>query len=317
MKKAAWASFWILGFIWGSSFLLIRIGVEDVPATQLVLVRTVIAAIGLNLVRMARGIPLPRDWPTVRALILIGIGNVTIPYTLISFAEQEISSGMAAVLQATASLFTLVIAHFFLSDERMSVQKIIGLTVGFGGVIVLSSQSISGGEIDTRMLLGQMGMVAASFFYAMFITYSRIVIKRDIAPIVIASANFIPAAIASAVLVVLEPLFGGRAFVPFTDLPSGALWAIFGLGFLNTFIAYMFFYFIVQQLGAVRGSMVTYVVPLVGLFLGWLVLQEELTPQMLIGAALIFTGIGTVNLRMPPRQKPLPVEATSAPTSGD
>lgn len=296
MNKTAWASFWILGCIWGSSFLLIRIGVEDIPATQLVLIRTAIAAFFLNIVRIRRGYALPRDWPTIRAMILIGIGNVTIPYTFISLAEQNITSGMAAVLQSTASLFTLVIAHFAFADERISTKKIIGLVVGFSGIIVLSSQSLSGGELNTPMLLGQIGMICASLFYAVFTTFSRTVIKRDIAPIVVASATFIPAAVCAAVFTVLEPVFGGRAFVSPADLPSGAIVAAVGLGFFNTFIAYLFFYYIVQQLGAFRASMVTYIVPAVGLFLGILV-GEEVTLTMILGAILIFCGIGIINIQ--------------------
>ncbi len=298
MNKAAWASFWILGVIWGSSFLLIRIGVEDVPATQLVLIRCVIAAVFLNLVRYARRIPAPQDWATLRALIFIGLGNVTIPYTLISLAEQNITSGMAAVFQATASLFTLVVAHFAFSDERITTQKVIGLAVGFGGVVVLSSQSFTGGTVNSAMLLGQLAMILASLFYAFFIVHSRRVITRAIPPIVVASVTFIPAAAFAVLFMLLEPLLGGRAFVTAAELPAQSLWAVIGLGFFNTFIAYLFFYFIVQQLGAFRASMVTYIVPVVGLFLGWLVLNESISMSTFIGAAMIFAGIGIVNVKL-------------------
>ena len=297
MNKAAWASFWILGLIWGSSFLLIRIGVEDISATQLVFIRVLIGAVGLTIAMYMRGKRLPTDWPMLRSFIIIGAGNVTIPYILISFAEQNITSGMAAVLQATASLFTLVIAHFAFADERMSPQKIVGLGVGFIGVIVLSSNAIDpGGGLNTPMLLGIGGMVLASLFYATFITYSRKVINRDIEPIVVAAGTFIPAAAIAFGFMLLEPLVGGRAAISIVDMPSKALMAVVGLGFFNTFIAYLFFYFIIQQLGAFRASMVTYIVPAIGLMLGVLV-GETVTATMLLGATIIFAGIGIVNLR--------------------
>jgi len=296
MNRAAWGSFWILGFIWGSSFLLIRIGVEEFSATQVVLIRTVIAAIGLNIVRMMRGFPLPRDWPTIRALIIIGLGNATLPYTFISLGEQNISSGMAAVLQSTASLFTLVIAHFAFSDERISPQKIIGLFIGFAGVIVLSSESIEAGAINVSILLGQGAIIAASLCYAIFTVYSRRIINKDIKPLVVSSTVFIGSVLWAIPFVILEPLLGGRAFVPFDQVPGDVTLAVLGLGFVNTFIAYLFFYFIVQQLGAFRASMVTYIVPVVGLALGWLV-NEIVTVVMLGGALLIFTGIAFVNLQ--------------------
>jgi drug/metabolite transporter (DMT)-like permease len=312
LNKAAWGSFWILGFIWGSSFLLIRVGVEEVSATQLVLVRTVIAAIGLNIVRHLRGKSLPRDWATIRAFAIIGVGNATLPYTLISLSEQNISSGLAAVLQSTASLFTLVVAHFVFADERINMQKIIGLVVGFGGIIILSSGAIEGGEINTSFLLGQFGMMGASLCYAIFTVYSRTVIRKQIEPVVIASGTFISSAIFAVLFVFIEPLLGGRSWVSFGALDTDVLLAIFGLGLLNTFIAYLFFYFIVQQLGAFRASMVTYIIPAVGLFLGWLILDEKIELYMIFGAALIVTGIGIVNLHydLLRRASSKPVEAT-------
>lgn len=97
---------------------------------------------------------------------------------------------------------------------------------------------------------------------------------------------------------IIEPLLGGRGFTPYTDLNSDVLGAILGLGFVNTFIAYMFFYFIIQELGAFRATMVTYVVPAVGLILGWLVLGERISATMFIGASFIFLGIGIINIKL-------------------
>lgn len=297
MNKAAWASFWLLGMIWGASFLLISIGVEEMSATQLVLIRIVIAAIGLNAVRHYRGYSLPRDWPTIRALVIIGLGNATIPYTLISLSEQNISSGMAAVLQSTAAFFSLITAHLVFADERMNKQKVMGLFVGFAGVVILSSETISGGKIDKPMLLGFLGMIGASLCYATFTVYSRKVIKQDIKPVVVSSTVFMSAAVFAVIFVIFEPLLGGRAFVPLHQLPSHVLWAAFLLGFTNTFIAYLFFYFIVSELGAFKAVMVTYIVPVIGLILGVIVLEETVTVSMLAGAATIMTGIAVINLR--------------------
>jgi drug/metabolite transporter (DMT)-like permease len=298
LNKPAWASFWILGFIWGSSFLLIRVGVEEMPATQLVLVRCAIAAIGLNAVLYLRGRRLPTDRATVRAFIINGLGNTVLPYTLISLSQQTITSGMGAVLQATASLFTLVIAHFAFADERITWRKIIGLLIGFAGVAVLSSASIDAGQINVPMLLGQLAMIGASLCYAIFTVYSRQIIRRNIEPMVVSSGTFIAATVFALVFMLLEPLVGGRAFIPFSDLPSDTVLAVVGLGIVNTFIAYMFFYYIVRELGAFRAVMVTYIVPPVGLILGWLVLNERVETYMLMGAAMILTGIGIINVRL-------------------
>lgn len=296
MNKAAWASFWAVAFIWGSSFLLIRVGVEGLSATQVVFIRTSIAAVFLTLTLYLTGGRLPRDWPTIRSLIIIGIGNAAIPYTFISLGEQTITSGMAAVLQSTASLFTLIIAHFIFADERITRKKVLGLIVGFLGVLVLSSGSIEGTQINVPVLLGQLAIVMGSLFYGIFTVYSRTVIKKSISPMVISAGTFIPAAICAFAFMLIEPLIGGRAAVPLSEASRDTVIAVLILGFFNTFIAYIFFYYIVQELGAFRASMVTYVVPVIGLVLGAVVLREVIELYMIIGAVLIFAGIGIINV---------------------
>ncbi|MCU0480345.1 MAG: DMT family transporter [Anaerolineae bacterium] len=321
MKTSAWASFWLVGIIWGSSFLLIRVGVSGVSATQVVFTRTIIAAIGLSLLAYSRGLRFPKELSVIRALIILGIFNVAVPYTLISMGEQVISSGMAAVLQATAALFGLVIAHFAFADERITRRKLLGLAVGFTGVFLLSADAINPtspysspllslafsqivitdeiGGLNIHFLLGQLAIVLASLCYAGSTTFSRKVMSKNrIPPLITSASTFIVGSTVGFIFMIIEPLLGGRGFTPYTDLNSDVLGAILGLGFVNTFIAYMFFYFIIQELGAFRATMVTYVVPAVGLILGWLVLGERISATMFIGASFIFLGIGIINIKL-------------------
>jgi drug/metabolite transporter (DMT)-like permease len=142
MKRQAWISFWLVGLIWASSFLLIRVGVEEFSPVEIVFIRTAIAAVGLNLVILFRRIPVPTDWRNIGAIIFIGLGNVVAPFLLITWGEQTVPSGIAAVFQSTAALFTLIVAHFAFADERMNAQKVVGLIVGFIGIIVLFSREL-------------------------------------------------------------------------------------------------------------------------------------------------------------------------------
>lgn len=298
MKSWAWAAFWTVGIIWGSSFLLIRVGVESLSPAQLVLIRTGIAALGLNAVMLLRGRRWPRDGATLRALVVIGVGNTVLPYFLISVGEQTVPSGLASVIQATVPFFSLAMAHFAFTDERISTRKVAGIVFGFTGIIVLSSRSLTDGRSIEDLFLGQMAIIAASFCYASATVYSRSVLKTRVEPIVVATTVMTFGALVSPLFVLLEPALGGRAWVPLGDVGSDALLVAFALGFFNTFIAYLFFYFIVQELGAFRATMVTYIVPVVGLLLGWLVLDEVIDSLLLLGAALIFTGIAIINLRL-------------------
>lgn len=323
MKTSAWLSFWLVAFIWGSSFLLIRVGVGGVSASQVVFTRTIIAAICLTIFTYLRGFRFPTRIDVIIPLIILGIGNVATPYMLISLGEQVITSGMAAVLQATAALFGLIIAHFAFEDERITRRKVLGLMVGFSGVFLLSADAITPAtmsaygdfflklnisnfinpleatSLNIHVLLGQLAIVGASLCYATFTVYSRRVMKKyDLPSIVTSTSTFIVGAFLGFIFLFLEPLFGGRAFIPYDQLDNDVLFAIVTLGFVNTFIAYIFFYFIIKELGAFRATMVTYVVPAVGLVLGAIVLHEVVSITMLMGASFIFLGIGIINIKL-------------------
>lgn len=295
MKK--WAAFWLVGLIWGSSFLFIRVGVEQMSPFQLVFIRTGIAAIGLNLVLLARGKRLPLTREALIPLALLGLGNTTIPFALITWGEKTVESGLASVLNATTPLFTLVIAHFTLADERITAQKLIGLVIGFIGVIVLASRSLDAGQATTNSLVGQLAVIGGALFYAIFIVYSRKVIRNQFEPLMISTGAMTFAALSAGLGMIAAPALGGQAAVPLVALRTDVLLAGLMLGVLNTFVAYLMFYWIIQQLGSARASMVTYVIPAVGLTLGAFVLGESIDARLLVGAALILMGIITVNLR--------------------
>ncbi len=301
MISRAWIMFWLVAVIWGSSFLLIRVGVGEMSPSQVVLIRCVIAAVGLNIVLFLRGMRLPSDMKGWRDMILLGIGNAAIPYLLIGIGEQQVPSNVTSVLQSTTALFTMPIAHFVMTDERMTLPKIIGIVLGFVGVTVLASTSATPGEdISIPHVLSILG---GALSYAIFSIFSRVVTARrraqglpKIEPLAIAASTFIPASVFALVAMFVEPLLGGRAATPLSAVSSDSLIAVVVLGFVNTFIAYMFFYYVLQELGASRATTVTYVVPVVGLILGWLVLNEHIDAMLLVGAALIFAGIAITNM---------------------
>jgi drug/metabolite transporter (DMT)-like permease len=309
MKTQAWVSFWLLGLIWGSSFLLIRIGVAELKTAEIVFIRTAIAAIGLGLIIFVRRVRIPMTRRTLGMLGIVGLGNVVAPFMLITWGEQTVPSGMAAVLQSTAALFSLVIAHFAFADERMTVQKVAGLILGFIGVIVLFSGELNNGS-DAASLLGHLAIVLASLCYATFTAMSRKVIQGEVEPIAVAFVTMVVASMSTAPFA----FFSEAGFTPLASLSPGVLIALLILGLLNTFVAFLLYYFVVRELGAARATMVTYIVPPVGVVLGALILRETIDLTLLTGAALIFAGIGIVNVRLMRRvQQPRPTEQ---PTHG-
>lgn len=300
-QKQAWGGFWLLALIWGSSFLFIRIGVEQLPPFQLVFIRTAIAAIGLHTVSYLRGKRLPTDWRSVGDLFFLGIVNTVVPFALITWGETRIESGLASVLQGAAALFTLVIAHFTFADERISLRKLAGLVIGFLGVAVLASRSTEGTILpsdSTGHLLGQAAIIAASFCYALGGVYGRKVIQNRLEPLVVAAGAMTVAALLSGIIAWVSPLVDGPAPISLSQLTPGVLGATLALGLVNTFGAYLIFYPLISVLGATRTSMVTYVIPVIGLGLGAIFLGERVDLLLVIGALMIIGGIAIVNLNI-------------------
>jgi drug/metabolite transporter (DMT)-like permease len=297
--KQAWGGFWLLALIWGSSFLFIRIGVEQLPAFQLVFIRTGIAAVALTMVIYLRGKRLPTDWRSIGDLLVLGVVNTVLPFTLITWGEMHIESGLASVLQGTAALFTLVVAHFTFADERISLRKLVGLLVGFLGVVVLASRSTVGDIVQsdaTMHLLGQLAIIVASFCYALGGTYGRKAMQQRLDPVVVAAGTMTVAALISGIIAWVSPLLGGPAPTSLSQLTPSVLGAVLALGLVNTFGAYLIYYPLVSILGAARTSMVTYVIPVV--VLGAIFLGELVELRLVIGTFLIVGGIGIVNLKI-------------------
>jgi drug/metabolite transporter (DMT)-like permease len=313
--QRAWIGFWVLALVWGSSFFFIRVGVTEMPPMQIVFVRTAIAALGLNLVIWMQGKRLPTDRQGISSLFFLGIVNTVLPFVLITWGEIYIESSLASILQGTAALFTLIVAHFAFADERITARKIAGLLVGFLGVVVLAGRSDAGNTSDTSALLhllGQLAIIAASICYAFGGVFARKVTLGRIDPFVTAAGAMTVAAVTSGILTYfILPWSVGTSPVAFSALSPAVLGAVLALGVINTFGAYLIYYPLVVVLGAARTSMVTYVIPVVGLVLGALILDEQIDARLLLGAALILGSIAIVNLQMPGKCAPVAVATQS------
>lgn len=291
-NRQAWVLFWLLTLIWGSSFLLMRVGVEEIPPAQLTFVRLGIAAIGTNIMMWLGGKQYPRDWKTLRALTIIGVGNSAVPFTLLAWGELTVASGLTSVIQAITPVFTMIIAHFAFDDERITTPKIAGIILSFSGIALLSSGGTFSGSWG-----GFLAILIASLCYAIFTTYSRKVLRGKVEPLAVSTVTMSSGAVVAFVMMYAAPLVGEALPVSFAGLSRDVLLSALALGFFNTFLAYLMFYRVVAALGASRTSMVTYVVPVVAVTLGAVFLQEIIDARLIVGGALIIGGISIVNLR--------------------
>ena len=142
MKLLDWLAFGFLGLIWGSSFLWIKVAIAEVGPFTLVGWRLLFGLVGLIVVVVLRRPSMPKDRRVLAALALLGITNTALPFALISWGEQSIDSAVASILNGTVPLFAMVIAHYGLHDDRMTVPRVVGLVTGFIGVVVLMARDI-------------------------------------------------------------------------------------------------------------------------------------------------------------------------------
>jgi drug/metabolite transporter (DMT)-like permease len=309
--RADWILFVLLGLVWGSSYLFIKIGVETLPTFTLIAGRLAIGTLVLAGVLLAYREPLPRDARTYGHLVILALVNIVVPFTLITWGERSIDSGLASILNSTVPLFTIVLAALVLHDEPITVNRLVGLAIGFGGVVVLTSRSLGGGA--GADLPGELAMVGSSFAYASGNVYARRTV-RELRPMVPA---FFQVAIAFAVTAVLA-LATER---PFEIAPRpDAIFAVAWLGLLGSGFAYLVFYRLLRDWGSTRTSLVAYLLPVVGIALGFVVLDETVDARILLGTALVIGGIALVNSRFGARRlfgRAVPDPAGSTATGRD
>ncbi|MCC6617190.1 MAG: EamA family transporter [Anaerolineae bacterium] len=294
--KREWLFFWLVALIWGSSFLFMRIGVEEVPPAQIAFTRTGIAAVCMNIVLLLTRRRYPSNLQTFLLLMLLGVVNTGLPFALLAWGEQTVESGMTGVLQAITPVFAVVIAHFAFADERITPMKILGVVVSFSGILVLTSRDLTSGSGLGSDLSGEIAILIASLCYGIGTNFSRKMIqKRAPDTVVVAAVTMIGAALATLLLTLGLPLLGERAPVSYASLSGDILQIMLVLGFFNTFIAYLMFYKVIAGLGGARASMVTYVIPVISVALGALFLDELIDGTLLIGSALILAGLVLVN----------------------
>jgi drug/metabolite transporter (DMT)-like permease len=289
-SRIDWLVFLAMGFMWGSSYLFIKIGVDHglQPFTLIMFRLAIGAALLASVVAWFRE-PLPRDPRMYGHLAVMGVVNIAIPFALITYAEQVVASSLASVINGAVPLFVIVIAALFLRGERITINRLVGLAVGFVGIAVLVGLDVT--EIGSANALGELALLGATISYAVGAVYAKAHI-HGLRPMIPALFQVFFALVVTVVLAFAteHPL----AAVPEPE----ALFAIVWLGLLGSGLAYLAFFRILGRWGATRTSMVAYLLPVVGIALGALVLQEPLAPSTLLGTALVIAGIALVNSRL-------------------
>ncbi len=294
----------ILCGIWGSTWLFIKVGLEDLPPLSFAGIRFVIATIILIVVARLRGARIPRTGSDWLHIAVTGVLAFTVNYGLLFWGEQHISSGLAAVLQATIPAFGLVFAHLLLSDERMTPAKIAGVALGIAGVAVVFSNQLH--AEGTLALWGSAAIVVGAAAAAL----SSVLIKRR-------KSQLDPAVLAGGQMVCgLVPLLA--AGLVFEGNPLSFHWTpkavvcLFYLAIVGSSLAFSLFYWLIGKMDVTKTMLIALVTPILAVTLGVVVLHEQLTWRLFLGGATIIAGIGLITAS---RSRELSLSATNVAPS--
>lgn len=278
-----------LALIWGSGFLFIKLALRGFNPVQIVFARLLLGFVVLAPIALSRGLRFPRGWRTWTHLFVAALVANAIPYVLFGIGEETIGSNVAGVLNATTPLWTLLLAFLVGVDRSVTAWKAAGFGLGFLGVVVIFSPWESANEIASW---GGLACLAAAASYAISYVYmGHFLTGRGISPLMLSTSQL---GAATVLLAVAMPIAGLEPPSWRTD----AVVSLLVLGTLGTGAAYVLNYRIIQDEGPTAASVVTYLLPIVAVILGWLVLREAVTPAILAGVALVLIGV-TLSRRKP------------------
>jgi drug/metabolite transporter (DMT)-like permease len=277
MDRRAWALLLVLGAIWGASYLFIKIGIRDLSPGMVAWLRVVLAACVLVPLAARRG-GIAQLRGRVPLLAVVGALQVAGPFILIAAGEEQISSALAGILVASTPLFTAVLAIWIAHEERTTGVGLLGIGLGFVGVMLLLGVDLSDSGSE---LLGGSAVLLASLGYAA----AALLARRRLSDV---AALPLAAGVMCASAVLLAPV--GLATRPGALPGLGPLAAVAALGVLGTGIAFAIFYALIGWVGAARTYIVTYIAPAFAVFYGALLLDERITAATVAGLALIVGG---------------------------
>ena len=307
MTNATVARFLLLALLWGSSFTFIKVALEGLTPSQVVLGRLALGAAVLVAIARFRRVGLPRFggvWGHVATAALLG--NV-VPFLLLSYGEQTTGASVAGVLVGSTPLLTLMLAAVALPAERATTRKVIGLLVGFAGVVLV----VGPWQDSVGSISGRLACLGAALSYAGGFVYVRKHLSpRALAPLSLAAAQLVAAAGLQAAL---TPFLTWHA----PHLTGRVTASILILGILGTGLAYVLYFRLIGDVGATTASAVNYVVPVGAVLVSVALLGEPLTWNLLVGGLVVLAGMAVAENRVNQLRRPSPTApATTQPPTG-
>lgn len=279
----------LLASLWGPSFLFIKVAVQEIQPLTITMLRIGLAALIMNTYLYVIGQRLTKDLTFWRHVLIAGFFMHSLPFSLINWGEQYVDSGIASILNGLTPLSTVLLANFFIADERMSIQKILGVAAGFGGLVVLALPNLMSGYQATSS--GILAVTLGAISYGVGLVYTKRYLKNT-RPIHAPAGQLLVAVI---YLIPVSFIFESPIIV--LNASWKAIGSITLLSVFGTALAFVIYYRLIESASAAYLSMVTYLMPIYGVVLGVLILEESLSTEMMVGMLLILFGIVLINAK--------------------
>ncbi len=290
MTALEWAMLIALSLLWGGSFFMQAIAVTELPTFTIAACRVGFAALILIAIMLILRLRMPIDATSVRAFVCMGFLNNAVPFSLLIWGQSHIPSGLVSILNATTPLFTVVAAHFFTSDEKLTQARLFGVVIGLAGVaIVVGIDALRSFGVG---VLAQLACVGAAMFYAFGGIFGRRFRGMGISPIATATGQL---AASSMMMIPLAFIVDQPWTLPVPSLP--VIGAILGVASLSTALAFIVYFRILATAGATNLLLVTFLIPISAILLGVIFLHETLLPKHLLGMAMIALGLAAIDGR--------------------
>lgn len=291
MKSASYikiiAIYLLLCFVWGSTWLAIKMSIQSIPPFYSAGFRFVIATFTIYILMKLRDLELQTDKEALKLYFLMGFFSFIIPFSLVYWAEQYVNSGLASVLFAVYPFFVAIFSYFLIPNEKIGLLRIIGMLLGFLGIVIIFHDSFAFSFSD--YILGMFAIV----FSAMIQAFMAVIIKKHGKLLNPLTMNFVPMFIAGIIMI-----FIGIIKEDFNRiiLDTKGVLAVLYLAVIGSVVTFTSFYWLLKRVSVIIMSLIAFITPLVAIFLGWIIYGEILREQHIIGTIFVLIGVLIANL---------------------
>ena len=280
----------LLGLLWGSNFLFMKLAVARIPAVDVVWLRTLFGALPILALALIRNGVRRDDWRSIHHFAAMAVLANVGPYLFFVLGTEHLPSGVTGVISGAIPSITAAIVAVTLPEERLTRGKLVGLALGFAGVIMVAPLDMLSAGFTGSSLLGVAATLAGCVSYALALVYARRFVQPlGMGPVKLAAYQMVLACL------FLMPFASPSSFWVLAEDRTALLGLVFGLGLAGTGLAFVIYYYLVGRMGALRAASVYYIPPAVALALGATLLDEPFGGLQIAGAGLIMAGIYYAN----------------------